>query len=182
MTETVDIGLYSGDNGGDIYLIDGDINTTETLYQVIYISLFGGNVESNTLGNEISDEERSDYWANNLFFNNNESVQFNSSTERVLNNTSLTSLGRLSIKNSVEQDLLFLKEIVTFEVNVYILSSSRVSIEVYISGLLNNENKTYQLIWDNAKQEVILDLQDTPNILVPIDDSLALQQELQYEL
>lgn len=157
ITQTSDIGLFSYGNGGDMAIIGDDLNTSETLYQVIYISLFGGNIEASTIGNELSTDERFDFWGNELFFSDKKEKQFNSETQRTLNEVVLNSDGRLKIKQSVENDLFFLKNIVNFEVNVYINSSVRVSIEIKLTDLANRISKLYQLTWDNAKKEVIID-------------------------
>ena len=119
VTQTSDIGLFSYGNGGDMAIIGDDLNTSETLYQVIYISLFGGNVSASTIGDELLTDERFDYWANELLFSENVDKQFNSDTERTLNNVVLNSEGRIKIIQAVEKDLVFLKNIVNFEVNVF---------------------------------------------------------------
>lgn len=153
VTQTSDIGLFQS----DMRVIDGDINTSEVLYQTIYISLFGGNLKQSTIGNEIDTEERFDYWANSLLFATQKEKQFNSETQRTLKEVALNTSGRLKIKQSVENDLFFLKNIVKFEVDVYIESSSRIRILINVISLSSNESKLYQLLWDNAKQEVIID-------------------------
>lgn len=155
-TTTSDISIFSSDNGGDMCILNNDLSLTESLYQLIYLSLFGGNIEASTTGNEPKTDERFDFWANSLLFSKQKEKQFNSETQRTLNKVVLNSSGRLKIKQSVENDLVFLKDIVNFEVNIFLESSSRIIIEVKVISLTNSENKIYQLIWDNSKKEVII--------------------------
>ena len=155
ITATSDIGLFADSNGGNMDVLSNDLNTTESLYQVIYISLFGGNIEGSTLGNEPESDERFDFWGNSLLFSEIKDKQFNSETQKTLSETVLNSSGRLKIKQSVENDLVFLKNIVNFEVSVFVESYSRVVIGVNVISLSNDENKLYQLVWDNARNEVI---------------------------
>lgn len=156
-TTTGDLHVYESGSGGELALLNGDLVLAESLFQVVYISLFGGNVEASTVGNEIESEERKDYWANELIFKNKPSKQFNSETERVLNTTAINTSGRLAIKSAVEQDLLFLKNIVDLKVNIVILSTDKVEINLILESIANQSDKQLQFVWDNAKKEVIID-------------------------
>lgn len=156
-TSTRDIHIFESGNGGELALLSGDLVLTESLFQIIYISLFGGNVEASTLGNEIESEERFDYWANSLIFGNRPDKQFNSLTERTLSNITLNSSGRLKIQAAVEEDLQFLKKIVDLSVNISILSENKIQITIVLESIPNQSNKQLQFIWDNAKQEIIID-------------------------
>lgn len=156
-TSTRDLLLYESGSGGELYLLNNDLVLSETFFQSIYVSLFGGNVKASTLGNEIPGQERFDYWANSLFFKNQKSKQFNSLTEKILNEVTINSNGRLRIKSAVEQDLNYLKKIVNFTVNVLILDINKIKIEILVSSASNQSEKAFQFIWDNAKQEVIFE-------------------------
>lgn len=154
---TKDLSLFESGDGGELVLMNSDLVLSETLFQTIYISLFGGNPEKSTIGNEVAGQERFDYWANNLIFKNKKNKQFNSLTEATLKNVTINSSGRLKIKSAVEQDLIYLKNIVNFEVNVLILGTDKVKVEIVLKSIGNQSNKTFQFIWENAKQELILD-------------------------
>lgn len=156
-TSTKDLHLYESGDGGELLLLNGDLVLSETLYQTIYIALFGGNIEASTLGNEIAGQERFDYWANELVFKNQKNKQFNSETEKMLTSVTINSLGRLKIKNAVELDLDFLKKIVDFSVNIVILGVDKVKIQIVLNTIGNQSNKQFQFIWDNARQEIIID-------------------------
>lgn len=152
---TKDILLFESGDGGEMAISGNDLVLVETILQQVYLALFGGNVEANTVGDEIPTQERLDYWANSLLWANKPSKQFNSNTERILSETVLNSSGRISIINAVELDLDYLKLLVNFEVSVSILSSTKVEISVYMEKKANLESKTLILVYDNAKNEVI---------------------------
>lgn len=136
---TKDIQLYESGDGGELYISNGDVTLIETLYQTIYIALFGGMADG------------SDYWANNLIFATKQSKQYVSQTEKLLNEVTINSSGRLKIARAVENDLSFLKNISNYAVNVLILSTDKIEINIaLISG------SEFQFIWDNAKSEVIM--------------------------
>lgn len=150
-----DILLYESGSGGDFLIRNKDLVLVESLFQQCYIALFGGNLEADTLGNELPNQIREDYWANSLFHVERIEKQFNSVTERTLNDTALNSAGRNKIQNAVDTDLKYLKSIATITTNVSILSSSRVQILITLRKPDNLEDKTLKIIWDNASLETI---------------------------
>lgn len=152
---TKDLHIFENGNGGELAILNGDLVLAESLYQCIYISLFGGNKEASTLGNEIANQERFDYWGNSLIFENQKSKQFNSETQRILNNVTVNSLGRLKIKSAVEQDLYYLKKIANINVDVLLDDNDKIRINVTLKSKANQSDKEFQFIWDNAKQEII---------------------------
>lgn len=152
-----DILLYETGDGGEILVSNNDMTLVELLFQQAYILMFGGNYEANTTGSEIETQERNDWWGNSLFFNENTSKQFNSNTERVLDNVVLNTSGRIEIKRAVEFDLKSLKKIANFEINVIILSTNKISIEIKLIKPNSLEDKTLQFIWNNATKEVIIE-------------------------
>lgn len=155
--ETKDVLIYESGDGGELEIINGDIATTEMLYQQVYIALFGGNVEQNTKTNFLLTEQRFDYWANALIWPTEPDLQYNSNTERVLNTTALNSSGRLDILRAVEQDLQYLNELLNFTADVELESTNRVRIIVTFQPKTNQEDKVLQLVYDNAKNEIIIE-------------------------
>jgi len=153
--KTKDILIYQTGSGGDISLIDGDISMSERIYYKVYLCLFGGNKEASTRGDEKTGEERFDWWGNSLFFSQEESKQFNSETERVLKTVSLNSKGRVDVLQAVKNDLKLFQNISEISINVVLLSSNSLAIEVKIKEPLNNSNSLVKMVWDNAKNEVI---------------------------
>ena len=150
-----DLMIYETSNGGDLYLQNQDLASSELLLQQAYISLFGGNVEASTRGDEIASELRKDWWGNSLIFKEQPEKQFNSQTERTLNNAALTSAGRILIQRAVENDLKHLSSIAKITVEVQIVNSSRVNIYIHFAKLNNQATKTLQFLWDNIKNELI---------------------------
>ena len=153
---TKDIHVYESGSGGEFAFLNNDLVLVEALYQAIYISLFGGNIEASTVGNEIKSEERFDYWANSLLFPNEIEKRYNSETERTLNSVVLNSSGRLKIESAVKQDLKFLSNIVEYSVDIFILSRNRIEIRLVLKAIPNQADKQIQFIWDNAKREIVI--------------------------
>lgn len=154
MIKTKDFHIYETGNGGDFAIVNNDLYMSESLFQTIYLALFGGNYEAITLGNEEASEERLDYWANELLFKENSGKQFNSITEKLLNEVTINSAGRLKIQKAVEFDLIFLKKIASFKVNIVILDFEKIAIQIEIDSIINQ--KEFEFIWDNASKEVII--------------------------
>ena len=152
-----DILLFESGSGGEISILNNDISLVETLYQQVYIRLFGGNLEANTTGSEIEGKQREDFWANELFFNNRKDKQFNSDTERALDNVVLNTSGRIDILRAVESDLKNLENIADITINVIILDYNRIEISILLQKPDDTEDKILQFIWDNARKEVIID-------------------------
>lgn len=150
-----DLLIYESGDGGELLLKNGDLQTTGLLTNQVYLCLFGGNVESSTKGSELENEVRFDYWANSLIFSDKRSNQFNSETERTLNNVSLNTFGRLSVIDSAKRDLSILKNFAAFEVDAVILNESQIMIEVKLNELGNEEEKVMQMIWDILKNTII---------------------------
>lgn len=152
-----DILLYENGTGGELLILNNDISLVETLYQQVYLRLFGGQLEANTKGNEKEGEQRFDWWGNQLLFNNEKDKQFNSNTERVLDNVVLNSSGRIDIIRAVKSDLKNLKKIADISINALILTHSRIKISILLQKPEIEEEKIFQFIWDNARKEVIIE-------------------------
>lgn len=153
---TKDIALYETGNGGDIAIINNDIALGEQLYQQAYLAICGGNVAADTLGNELPTEIRHDWWGNTLIFKDTPVQQYNSQTERALHNNALNSTGRINIAMAVEKDLEYLKTIAEVSVSVSISSVNRVEILIKLSQPSNKQDVKLQVLWDNAKTEMII--------------------------
>lgn len=156
MGSTRDIGIYETGNGGDIAIVNGDIATEEQLYQQVYLALFGGNVEADTLGNELPTEVRNDWWGNVLIFGTDPVKQYNSQTERALRNNALNSTGRINIQLAVEKDLEYIKAIADVSVNVSVPAVNKVEILIRLRQPSTKEDVTLQVLWDNAKADMII--------------------------
>ena len=154
----IDIVVYGSADGGEFSLQGNDIATTDSLFNQVYLALFGGNILADTTGEEIEGEQRFDWFGNSLFTPDEPDLQFNSQTERLLNNIALTSSGRIDIENAVKSDLSYLTDIGDLEVNVYIESVNKVIIDVRLNQPNNQDDKAFRFIWDATKSEVIQDI------------------------
>jgi hypothetical protein len=102
-------------------------------------------------------EERFDWWGNSLFFGENQNKQFNSNTEKTINNVALNSQGRLQIVNAINEDLSYLNELLSFDVNVQLFEVNKVRIIINFTPKSNQENRVLQLVYDNAKNELLIE-------------------------
>lgn len=155
--QTTDILLYETGNGGDLAVLSNDLAMCEALYQQVYLALFGGNVEASTKQKYIETEERFDYWGNSLIWNEKNTRQFNSQTERALINNPMSSSGRLAILQAVNEDLSYLVSLLSYTVDVSVLGLNNLKITVNFTAKSNQQNKVLQLVYDNAKNELIID-------------------------
>jgi hypothetical protein len=151
---TKDIHIFESGNGGELAIVNQDVFLVETLYQQAYLALFGGNIEANT-SSTIATEEKFDYWGNNLFWGNIPSKQFNSNTQRVLRDAVLNSVGRLQIITAVTQDLAYLSQLANIDVDVVIISTNRIQIDITFTRRTNQQSQIFQLVYDNANNEII---------------------------
>lgn len=134
-----------------------DLVMNEVLYNQVYLALFGGNIESNTKPDNLINEERFDWWGNKLFYADTQTKQFNSNTERTLQNVVLNSSGRLQIIQAVNEDLSYLTDLLNSSVDVEFLDTNKIRIIVLFTRKSNQESKVLQFIYDNAKNEVIIE-------------------------
>lgn len=154
--ETKDILLYESGDGGEMSIQSNDLALAETLYMQVYLAMFGGNVEENTKV-YLNAEERFDWWGNTLFFDDQKSKQFNSNTERTLKNVSLNSSGRLEIIRAMNEDLSYLSDVLDFSVDVQLLDINKIGLFIKFSQKGNQEDKILQMVYDNAKDEIIIE-------------------------
>ena len=147
-----DLLIYETGDGGDLRVLNNDLALTTSLFNQVYLCLFGGNVEASTKGNELNNEKRFDWWGNSLL-----ELNFNSETERTINNVTLNASGRLKILQAVKNDLKPIDLVANYNVNVYLESSSRFKIVINLTEKLNKQEKIIQILWDISKYEVILE-------------------------
>lgn len=154
---TNDILLFENFASGDFAIKDDDLLMGESLYQQIYLALFGGNLEDSTKQSYTEKEERFDYWGNSLIWGDASSVQFNSETERTIQNNALNSSGRLAIIQACNVDLAYLSDVITFSAEVSIMSVNKLQITVNFTEKTNQQDRQLVLVYENAKNELIID-------------------------
>lgn len=148
-----DLKMIETGDGGDFVLVGSNLQMIDGFQNMPYFGMFGGNVESNTQ-EFLPTEQRFDFWGNQLFTLQNAAIQFNSETERILNEIALTSSGRLQIENAVKDDLDFFRSFSTISVAASIVATDRVEIAIQIVELPTQESTEYVYIWDSTQQEL----------------------------
>lgn len=154
----MDILLYETLDGGNISIQNNDIALTDSIWNQIYIGLFGGNYQQNTDDNVLDDEQRFDWWANTFISDIDE--QLNSETERILNTVALNSAGRLTIEQAVKNDLSFLSKLGDVTVEVSLPKLNTVQIDISIQEPEEITDKKFRIIWDATRQSNIIELGD----------------------
>jgi len=138
-----DLSVIETLNGGDVQQVGNDLAVVYNIENMIYLGMFGGNVEASTDNTSVQIESF-DYWGNSLLMFNNPSQQFNSLTERTINTTPLTSSGRVLIENAIKKDLEFFKDlggIVT--VSVEIVATDKIKVRIRVE--LNNQQQITEI-------------------------------------
>ena len=148
-----DLKLIETFDGGDLVLNGNDLQVIDGFQNMIYLALFGGNIEQSTKEFD-EDEERFDYWANDLLMLDSPDIQYNSETEKTLNEVALNSRGRLLIEQSVKKDLEFMQDFGNIEVNVSIIQSDRVKINVIIKEPNELNSNEFNYIWGATENEL----------------------------
>lgn len=123
-----DLAIRETNNGGDLIYLGRDLSVVNSIENMIYLGMFGGNIEQSTSTSPVADAK--DYWANNIFMNSDPVQQFNSETERALNTVPLTSSGRVLIENAIKKDLQFLASQATITVSVSIVATDRIDVTI----------------------------------------------------
>jgi hypothetical protein len=161
----MDFALIENGNGGELVKQSNDFAIVEGWTNMIYLALFGGNVEAVTKI-KVLGEQNFDWWANNLLMPSDSSVQFNSLTEKALMGVALNSAGRAYLEKVVKQDLAFMADFANIKVVVSIEGVDRVRIEIQVRqpNVVQNAYRAYIYIWDATKQQLgdfsILDFND----------------------
>ncbi len=146
----MDLTIYETGNGGDLVLINNDLDVTIGIYNKIYLSLFGGNLQGSTSDVVLEGEKHLDYWGNTLFHSNDLNVQFNSRFEQALTQSVLTSAGLSTLENIASQDLSNLGNV---SVSASLETVDRLKLSIVLTG---SENASFLLIYDRLKNEVII--------------------------
>ena len=150
----MDLKVIEIGNGGDLIYEGKDLSVIEGFGNMPYLAMFGGNVEQDTPSVRLAEEQAFDWWGNSLLMNNDKSIQFNSLTERTLQNTALNSAGRLQIIQAVQKDLEFMKPFAQVSVDVYIISNDRVKILITLTEPQNQQEKKYIYICDGTLKDL----------------------------
>lgn len=121
-----DLVILESGNGGDLTLLGNDLAVCKGIETNVYLRMFGGNVQANTVFPRPDEDES--YWLNSLSLSQLPAAQFNSLTERTLKNTELTSVGRGIIENAIKKDM----EGLASSVSVSIVSTDKINVTLKI--------------------------------------------------
>lgn len=149
-----DIKLIETGDGGDALFNGTDIEIIEGFENMPFIGIAGGNIEENTK-EYLEAEQRFSWWGNGLLMLQNESIQFNSDFERLLNNIELSSSSRIQIEETIKTDLSFMSDFSGVEVSVSIVSKDRIKILIKLLQPNNEQSQEFVYIWDATKNELL---------------------------
>lgn len=169
----MDLKLKETFNGGDIVKTTKDFVVIYGLGNMVYLALFGGNVEANTPPFRVESEQNFDWWGNELLLNEDIGMQFNSDTERALITTPLTSAGRAQIQAAVARDLQHMKDFARVAVSVAIVATDVVRLGVRVEEPDNLEAREFVFIWDATRGELVDELPPRGVSFEPIGGSGA---------
>ena len=154
----MDLILIETGDGGDFVKTKNDFVGIEGFENMVYLALFGGNIQASTPTQRLQSQQAFDWWGNSLLMPNDQGIQFNSETERVLMKTPLNSSGRLLIEDAVRNDLKFMKEFARVSVAVSIISDNRVVIGVQAQEPDNVQRREFIFLWDATRLELDIDM------------------------
>lgn len=149
-----DIKLVETLDGGDAIFNGTDIETIDGFENMPFIGISGGNIEENTK-EYLDGEQRFDWWGNNLLMLQNESIQFNSNFERLLNNIHLSSSSRIEIEETIKSDLKFMADFSGVDVSVLNVSIDRIKVIIKLQRPNNEQSQEFVYIWDATKNELL---------------------------
>lgn len=171
----MDAQIIETGNGGDILLKGNDLSMVYSFENMPYLAMFGGNKEAIT-ETRLEGQQAFDFWGNTLLAPNDKSLQFNSITEKTLENTPLTSVGRMIIEAAIKSDLEFMAPFATVTVTAQIIDTDHLRIAIGIEQPENLERKDYIYIWENGRIRFAGTIY-TPNAIV-LEELDALQSDL----
>ena len=152
-----DLKLIDTGEGGDLVLnsANGDLERIDGLQNMVYLSLFGGNIEASTERISNGGEQLFDWWGNNLFFPEQPEFQCNSEFERRLREVPLTSYGRQILQQAAQRDLRFMQNFANVEVVLSIPQPGRLEVAVSVEEPENKESTEFVFIWDSTRFELL---------------------------
>ena len=145
----MDLKVILTNNGGDLVKNPKDLAVVTGFENFPLLALFGGNIQENTPTTRVVNQTYEDWWGNNLLLPKDASRQFNSDTERMLNNVALNSFGLVQIEDAIKRDLSFMDQFANIKIVVRLIGPDRILIGIQI------EQKKIVYIWDNTSKELI---------------------------
>lgn len=156
----MDLALHETGSGGSLEFSGGDITSTNSVYNLIYIALFGGNVGQTTIESvsvSSSNYQRSDWWGNSVLFNSRPNNQYVSFFEKTINEVTLNSGGRSRLEAAAKKDLKSIEDIASVNVSVIVTGNDSFHMYIDVQEKSSLESQLFKLIWDSTKIEFIKD-------------------------
>lgn len=175
----MDAEIIETGNGGDLNRKGNDLAMVFSFENMPYLALFGGNKEAVTT-TRLPSEQGFDFWGNAMLWPNDPSIQFNSLTEHTLENTPLTSAGRIIIEEAIKKDLEFMRPFAEVTVTTEIIATDHLRIGIGIRQPDNLQAKEFIYIWENGRLVLPEEQYQENTVVIPTDESL--QYELQFYL
>ncbi len=145
--------LHEDGNGGQLTLRSFEIEQTESIYTMVYLAMFAGQLQEATTKETVSGELFFTWWGNDT--NDNSDKWINSNTERVLRGIELSSQSRFVIQRAVESDMQSLSQLGEFEVLITYPALNRVEINITIKEPGIKDSERLVLLWDATRNEII---------------------------
>lgn len=145
----IDISIYESGDGGEFILSNNDLQVVDSFTNTVYLALFGGNIEQNTNTSISEEEERSDWWGNELL-----ELDYNSNFERALYSVALNSAGIKALEEAAKKDLSILSEYGEVSVSISSEIEDRMELMIIFTER-NSKEKKIKFIFDKLKNEVI---------------------------
>jgi hypothetical protein len=162
-----DLSMYETGNGGSWENAVNDLFLANSLWSQPYLALFGGNYEQSTPPvDQVLERptERADWWGNSIAFPDDPIQQFNSETERTLDNIVLNQEGLQEVVKAVLHDLAYLTDIAETETNVTLVGVEKIKIAIRLIQPDTLESINFVFLWDGTRLEQII----TPSQLTPV--------------
>lgn len=144
----MDVEVVETGNGGDLLKRGNDLGMVYSIENMVYLSLFGGNVEQDTPTTRPEAQQAFDWWGNALLMGEEPDTQFNSRTERTLRQVALNGQGRQAIQQAINDDLKHMQPYADITVQVTIVAVDRVRIGIRVKRPDNLESTELVYIWD----------------------------------
>lgn len=147
----MDIRLIENSNGGDMVFENGDIQLISEVYQQPYLSHFGGNKEMST-GDIVENEGSNNDWWGNSLLTEQPNCQLNSSFEKALAETPLSSSGRITLERIASEDLEYLSGFAESQSSVVITNVDKIKLT---DNIAKENSVNFSYIWDSFKDEIL---------------------------
>lgn len=147
----MDIRLIENGNGGDMVFDNGDIQLISEVYQQPYLAHFGGNKEMST-GDIVENEGYNNDWWGNSLLSEQPNCQLNSAFEKALDETPLSSSGRITLERIASEDLDYLSGFAESQSSVVITDVDKIRLT---DNIAKENNVNFSYIWDSFKDEIL---------------------------